>query len=99
MAIKQDFAQQLERQIAVWQAQIKEHQEKLATAGAQAGTEAKAGYERSVAALREQAEAAGKLLAQTRDASEAAWKDIHAASSKAFEQLQQGWADALKRFG
>ena len=30
MAVKQDFAKQLESQIAVWQAQIKAHQEKMA---------------------------------------------------------------------
>ncbi|MFZ1428601.1 MAG: hypothetical protein WAS21_17750 [Geminicoccaceae bacterium] len=99
MAVKQDFAKQLESQIAVWQAQIKEHQEKMAQAGAAATAEAKAGYEKSIAALREQTEQAGKLLTETRTASEAAWKDIQTASTKAFEQLQQGWADALKRFG
>ena len=34
MAVKQDFAKQLESQIAVWQAQIKEHQDEMAQAGA-----------------------------------------------------------------
>ena len=51
-----------------------------------------------MAQLRGKTEQATKLLAQTRDASEAAWKDMQAASAKAFAQLQQGWADALKRF-
>ena len=99
MAVKQDFAKQLESQIAVWQAQIKEHQDKMAQAGAAATAEAKAAYEKSVTALQAQTEQATKLLAETRTASEAAWHDIQAASAKAFEQLQQGWADALKRFG
>jgi septation ring formation regulator EzrA len=99
MAVKQDFAKQLESQIAVWQAQIKEHQDKMAQAGAAATAEAKATYEKSVAALQAQTEQATKLLAETRTASEAAWHDLQAASAKALEQLQQGWADALKRFG
>ncbi len=99
MAVKQDFAKQLESQIAVWQAQIKEHQDKMAQAGAAATAEAKAAYEKSLTALQAQTEQATKLLAETRTASEAAWKDIQTASAKAFEQLQQGWADALKRCG
>jgi len=36
MALKQDFAKQIEGQIAVWQAQIKEHQDLLKQAGAKA---------------------------------------------------------------
>ena len=38
------------------------------------------------------------MLAQVQQASEAAWKDVHSANQKALEQLQKGWADALKRF-
>ena len=98
MAVKQDFAKQLESQIAVWQAQIKEHQDKMAQAGAAATAEAKAAYEKSVTALQAQTEQATKLLAETRTASEAAWKDMQGASAKALAQLQQGWAEALRRF-
>ena len=94
MALKQDFTEQLQGQIAVWQGQIKDYQERLG----QAGTQAKADYETGLAQLKSNADEAGKLLGQTRDASEAAWKDMQAASSKALAQLQQGWADALKRF-
>ncbi len=95
MAIKQDFEKQIQNQLAVWQAQIKEHQERLKQAGAQAQTEA----EKAIAQLQEQAEQARKLLGQVQQASEAAWKDVHTANQKALEQLQKGWADALKRFG
>ena len=45
MALKQDFAEQLQGQIAVWQGQIKDYQERLGQAGAQA----KADYEKSIA--------------------------------------------------
>ena len=95
MALKQDFAKQVEAQISVWQAQIKEHQEQLK----QAGAKAQADVEKAVKQLEHQAEEAKKLLAHVRDAGEAAWKDVHAANLKAFEQLQKGWAEALKRFG
>ena len=94
MAIKQDFQQQLENQIAVWQGQIKDYQERLGQVSAQA----KADYEKSIATLRENADQAGKLLGQVRDANEGAWRDMQGASAKALAQLQQGWAEALKRF-
>ena len=94
MALKQEFAQQIEQQIAVWQAQIKSHQERVAEAGATARAET----EKAIAAMRENVEQASKLLAQARDAQENAWKDMQAASLSAFERLQKGWADALGRF-
>ena len=86
---------QIESQIAVWQAQIRDHQERLA----QAGAEARANYENAVASMRENVEQANRLLAQSREAQEGAWKDMQAASQSALEQLQKGWADALRRFG
>ena len=95
MALKQDFQKQLEAQISVWQAQIPVHQEQMQ----QAGAKARADAEKAIAQLKEQAEQAQKLLGQVQQASEAAWKDVHTANLKAFEQLQKGWADALKRFG
>ena len=94
MALKQEFAQQIEQQIAVWQAQIKGHQERVAEAGAAARAET----EKAIAAMRENVEQASKLLAQAREAQENAWKDMQAASQSAFERLQKGWADALGRF-
>ena len=94
MALKQDFTKQVESQLAVWQGQIKDYQDRLAQAGAQA----KAEYEKGLAQLKTSADDAGKLLAQAREASEGAWKDMQAASSKTLAQLQQGWAEALKRF-
>jgi hypothetical protein len=94
MAVKQEFARQVEAQVQVWQAQIKEHQERVG----QAGAEAKAGYDKTLAQLRTNAEEAGKLLRQVQEANEAAWKDMQKASSDSLERLQQGWADALRRF-
>ena len=58
----------------------------------------KADYEKSIASLRDNTEQATKLLGQVREASENAWKDMQASSEKALAQLQQGWAEALKRF-
>ena len=95
MALKQDFTKQVESQLATWQGQIKDYQERMAQAGAQA----KAGYEKGLAQLKTNVDEANKLLGQARDASETAWKDMQTASEKALAQLQQGWADALKRFG
>jgi hypothetical protein len=94
MALKQDFAKQIEAQIAVWQAQIKDHRELMK----QAGAKAQADTEKAIAQMQDQAEQAKKLLAQVQQASEAAWKDVQSANQKALEQLQKGWADALKRF-
>ena len=94
MALKQEFARQVEAQVQVWQAQIKEHQERMG----QAGAEAKAGYDKGLAQLRANVEEAGTLLRQVQDSNTAAWKDMQAASSQSLERLQQGWADALRRF-
>ncbi len=95
MSLKQDFAGQIESQIAVWQAQIRDHQERVA----QAGAEARADYEKAIAGMRQSVEQANGLLAQAREAQEGAWKDMQVASQSALEQLQKGWADALRRFG
>ena len=95
MSLKQDFIEQIESQIAVWQAQIRGQQERLA----QAGAEARANTEKALAGMRENVEQANQLLARARQAQEGAWKDMQVASQSAFEQLQKGWADALRRFG
>ena len=76
MALKEDFTKQVESQLAVWQGQIKDYQDRLA----QAGTEAHVQYEKAMGSLRENADQASKLLAQARGSSEAAWKDMQAAS-------------------
>ncbi|HKA73668.1 MAG TPA: hypothetical protein VKE26_17795 [Xanthobacteraceae bacterium] len=94
MALKQDFSEQVKRQIEVWQAQIKEYQAHLGEAGAKARSD----YESGIAQLRSNADEAGQLLQQVQRANEAAWKDMQTASQKAFEQLQKGWSDALSRF-
>ena len=96
MVLKQDFTKQIEAQNPVWQAQIRDHQGHLVK---QAGAKAQADAEKAIAQLQEQAEEAKKLLGQVQQASEAAWKDVRSANIKALEQLQKGWADALKRFG
>ena len=98
MALKQDFTKQLEAQLAAWQGQIKEYQERMAQTGTEFGEQVKAEYENGLAQLKASAEETAKLLAQAREANEAAWKDMQTASSKAFARLQQGWAEALKRF-
>jgi hypothetical protein len=94
MTIKQDFQKQVEGQLAVWQAQVTDHQERLAKAGA----DARADQEKVIVSLRESAGQAKKLLGQIQEAGEGAWNDMQAASQRAFEQLQKGWADALTRF-
>ena len=45
-------SKQIENQIAVWQAQIRDHQDRLA----QAGAEARANYEKAIASMRENVE-------------------------------------------
>ena len=94
MALKQDFQQVVEKQLAVWQEQMKEYQGRLS----HAGTDARANLEKAMAGLRDNTEQAKKLLGQVQGASESAWKDMQAASQKAFAKLQEGWANALKRF-
>jgi hypothetical protein len=94
MALKQDFSEQLNAQISVWRAQIKEHRQQLE----QAGAKARADYENAIAQMEANAEEAGKLLQNVQQTSENAWKDMQTAALKALEQLQKGWADAIGRF-
>src|SRR4051812_41296864 len=56
MALKQNFAEQLKGQIAVWQGQINDYQERLG----QASTQAQADYEKSIASLRDNTDQAGQ---------------------------------------
>ncbi len=80
MAIKQDFTKHLESQIAVWQAQIAEHQERLKQAGAQA----KADYDKGVTEVQARAEeAAAKAKADY----EAAIKQLQASAEEAGKLL------------
>ena len=94
MALKQDMAQQIQAQIGVWQAQIKEYQDRMV----QAGQQAKGDYEAAIAQLQDNTEQARKLLRQVEESNEAAWKDMQRASLESLESLQKGWADALRRF-
>lgn len=94
MALKDDFAKQLEAQASVWQAQIKEYQERLS----QAGGQSRADYEKAIEVMQQNAEEANKLLRQVQQTNETAWKDMQDATQKAFGQLQKGWGDALGRF-
>jgi hypothetical protein len=95
VALKQEFARQIDAQIAVWQAQSKDYPERLN----QTSAEARANYENAIASMRDNIEQANQLLAQARKAQDGAWRDMQAAQQRAFEQLQKGWADALRRFG
>jgi hypothetical protein len=95
MALKKDFATLIENQMVVWQGQIKDYQERLS----QAEAEARSTYEKAVASLRENAEQTGKLLLEVRQANEGAWKDMQIGTQRTFERLQKGWADALKGVG
>lgn len=95
MAMQQDVAKQIEAQIAVWQGQIKEYQERMSQAGDAAGVN----YQKAVTTMRENTEKATKLLNEVRQVQETAWKEMQATSQKSFEGLQKAWAEALGRFG
>jgi hypothetical protein len=94
MAMKQEFANQIQAQIDVWKAQIKEHQERLGKAGAAAGAE----YEKAMATLQKNADEGAALLLRVREANERAWSDMQSATQKAFAELQKGWGEAISRF-
>ena len=94
MALKQEFANQIQAQIDVWQAQIKEHHERLANAGGAARVE----YEKAMATLQKNADEGAALLQQVREANEQAWSDMQSATRKAFAELQKGWGEAISRF-
>jgi hypothetical protein len=94
MAMKQDFANQLSAQSDIWNAQLEDFRERLQTIGQKGRTET----ENAIGQMQAKAEEARKLAERVRSANEAAWKDMVAASQKAFVELQRGWADAASRF-
>ena len=94
MTLKQNFAEQLKAQSDVWRAQAKDYQERMQ----QAGEQARAEYKKAVEQMETSIQDAAKLAEQVRNANEAAWKDMVAASQKAFAELQRGWAEAVSRF-
>ena len=92
--LKQNFADQLKAQSDIWKAQVKDYQEPLD----QMSEKAREDYKKAVEQMETKADEARKMADHVRAANEAAWKDIFAASQKAFAELQKGWADALSRF-
>jgi hypothetical protein len=94
MALKQEFANQIQAQIDVWQRQIKEHQERLGKAGAAASAE----HEKAMTTQQKNAEEGAALLQRVREANEHAWSDMQSAAQKAFAELQKGWGEAISRF-
>jgi hypothetical protein len=64
----------------------------------QAGKQPRAEYKKAMEQMETSIQDTAKLAEQVRSANEAAWKDMVAASQKAFAELQRGWADAVSRF-
>ncbi len=89
-----DFARQLESQMRVWEAQIREYQAHMQNAGTQARTD----YEKAVAEMQGNIDNAKDMLGKVQEANESAWNDLSSSSLKAFEQLQKGWAEALTHY-
>ncbi len=89
-----DFSRQLESQVRVWEAQIREYQAQMQNAG----TQMRSDYEKAIAEMQKNIDKAQDMLKDVQAANETAWSDLSSASLKAFEQLQQGWADALSRY-
>jgi cell division septum initiation protein DivIVA len=94
MPLRQDFAEQVKAQTEVWRAQIKAYQEQME----QAGAKAMADYKEAMEQMEAKTEEARRLAERVRSANENAWKDMQAATAKAFAELQKGWADAISRF-
>jgi DNA anti-recombination protein RmuC len=84
--MRQSFADQLK--------QIDDYQERLE----QMSEKARADYNKAMEQMEAKADEARRTADRTRDANEAAWKDMFSASQKAFAELQKGWAGAVDRF-
>jgi len=94
MSVKQNFLDQLRAQSDVWKAQVKDYQARME----EAGEKGRAEYKKTVEQMEAKTEEARKLWEQVQESNEAAWKDMHTATQKAFAELQRGWGDAVSRF-
>ncbi len=94
MALQEMFAQQLETQIKEWEKQTGDFKAKVE----KAGTQVRAEYEKNLKALENKTDQAAKMLSQVQQVNEAAWKDMEASTTRAFEELKKGWEEAIARY-
>ena len=94
MALQEMLAQQLEAQIKEWEKQSKDFKAKVE----KAETQVRGEYEKNLKTLENKTEQAGKMLSQVQQANEAAWKDMEASTTRAFEELKKGWEEAIARY-
>ncbi len=88
------FTQQLQAQIKDWEKQAKEFKAKAE----KAETQVRAEYEKNLKNLEKTMDQAGKMLSQVQQANEAAWKDMEASTTRAFEEFRKGWEEAAARY-
>ena len=94
MGLQETFAQQLQAQIEDWEKQTKEFKAKID----QAETQVRAEYEKNLKNLEKTMDQTGKMLSQVQQANEAAWKDMEASTTRAFEEIRKGWEEAVARY-
>ena len=94
MGLQETFAQQLQAQIKDWEKQTKEFKAKID----RADTQVRAEYEKNLKNLEQTMDQAGKMLSQVQQANEAAWKDMEASTTRAFEEFRKGWEEAAARY-
>ncbi len=94
MGLQETFTQQLESQMKEWEKQARDLKAKAEKAGAQGRAE----YDKSLVNMEKTMSQANKMLTQVQQANEAAWKDMEASTTRAFEEFKKGWEAAIAHY-
>ena len=88
------YVEKMKAMIDQWNAEIG----KLEARTREAQADAKIEYEKQLATLREQRDAAETQMDKARKASEAAWSDMQQGFVKAWEDISRAATDAMNRY-
>ena len=91
---KEEFQKKLEARLKELDGEIAKLREK----GRDLKDQAKADWDRKIADLEKKRDAAGTKLAEVRDSSAEAWKDMQKGAQSAWDELDKAFRDASREF-
>lgn len=94
MSDKDDYVQKMQAHLQEWMAEV----DRFKATAAKAGADSQQEMERQIQALEGKINEGQAKLAELRDTSEEAWKDVKGGLDSAWEDLKTGFSDAAAKF-